>query len=302
MSSIVEKWREFRDWQRQPHKVAPMSEEWHTCHTCSQEFQGNYCPRCGQSAQIGRYSFKKALLLFLDVWGLGNRGMFHTLRDLILRPGYMIRDYLSGMQMAYFPPFKLFFLLTTLSLLVESGMNLKGIDYFDISRDMQQGFNDSFEKTDYTEFLGDSQNAEEVMRVQKTNEQFKAATNSFVDYAQKFPNITTLTMLFVLSGFLYIFFRKSPNIPDLRFSELLVALVYSADMFAIYNTVLEFLCINLWVQGASILLPLIPLKQMSGFKWWKLLLIMILVVVMFFVVYSLLGILLIGLMQIISPN
>ena len=109
-------------------------------------------------------------------------------------------------------------------------------------------------------------------------------------------------MLFVLSGFLYIFFRKSPNIPDLRFSELLVALVYSADMFAIYNTVLEFLCINLWVQGASILLPLIPLKQMSGFTWWKLLLIMILVVVMFFVVYSLLGILLIGLMQIISPN
>ena len=302
MSSIVEKWREFREWQRQPHKVAPMSGEWHICHTCSQEFQGNYCPRCGQSARIGRYSFKKAFLLFLDVWGLGNRGMFRTLRDLILRPGYMIRDYLSGMQMAYFPPFKLFFLLTTLSLLVESGMNLKGIDYFDISRDMQQGFNDSFEKTDYTEFLGDSQNAEEVMRVQKTNEQFKAATNSFVDYAQKFPNITTLTMLFVISGFLYIFFRKSPNIPDLRFSELLVALVYSADMFAIYNTVLEFLCINLWVQGASILLPLIPLKQMSGFTWWKLLLIMILVVVMFFVVYSLLGILLIGLMQIISPN
>ena len=187
MSSIVEKWREFREWQRRPHQVAPMSEEHHRCHTCGQEFQGNYCPRCGQSARIGRYSFKKAFLLFLDVWGLGNRGMFRTLRDLILRPGYMIRDYLSGMQMAYFPPFKLFFLLTTLSLLVESGMNLKGIDYFDISRDMQQGFNDSFEKTDYTEFLGDSQNAEEVMRVQKTNEQFKAATNSFVDYAQKFP-------------------------------------------------------------------------------------------------------------------
>ena len=53
--------------------------------------------------------------LFLDVWGMGNRGMFRTLRDLILRPGYLIRDYISGMQMAYFPPFKLLFLLTALS-------------------------------------------------------------------------------------------------------------------------------------------------------------------------------------------
>ncbi len=47
-------------------------------------------PPCGQSARIGRYSFRKAALLFLDVWGLGNRGLFRTLRDLLLRPGYMI--------------------------------------------------------------------------------------------------------------------------------------------------------------------------------------------------------------------
>jgi hypothetical protein len=25
---------------------------------------------------------------------MGNRGMFRTLRDLILRPGYLIRDYI----------------------------------------------------------------------------------------------------------------------------------------------------------------------------------------------------------------
>lgn len=295
MVNIAEKWHAFREWQKQPHEVAPMSEEWHTCQTCGQEFQGNYCPRCGQSARIGRYSFKKALLLFLDVWGLGNRGMFRTLRDLILRPGYMIRDYLSGMQMAYFPPFKLFFLLTTLSLLVESGMNLKGINYFDINREMQQGFNDSFEETDYSDVFGDSRSEEEMKRVQENNKQFRDATNTFIDYAQKFPNITTLTMLFVLSGFLYIFFRKSPNIPDIRFSELLVALVYTADMFSIYNIVMEFLCISLWIQAVSFLLPLIPLKQMSGFKWWKTLLFVMLAVMILLVILFLFGILTMGL-------
>lgn len=56
---------------------------------------------------------------------MGNRGMYHTIRDLFLRPGYMTRDYLKGMQMAYFPPFKMLFLLTTLSVIVAHGLNIK---------------------------------------------------------------------------------------------------------------------------------------------------------------------------------
>ena len=117
--------RAFRIWQRRPHEVAPLSEATHECASCATVFQGNYCPRCGQSAQIGRFSFKKAFKLFLDVWGIGNRSMTRTIRDLLLRPGYMIRDYLKGMQSAYFPPFKMFFLLAALSLLVQHGFSLK---------------------------------------------------------------------------------------------------------------------------------------------------------------------------------
>ena len=120
------KYKEFCEWQKTPYQVNPMSEEEHICTTCGRHFAGNYCPQCGQSSRIGRYSFKKAFLLFLDVWGLGNRGMFRSIRDLFLRPGYMIRDYLKGMQMAYFPPFKMLFLLFALSLLVNTGMNIKG--------------------------------------------------------------------------------------------------------------------------------------------------------------------------------
>ena len=44
---------------------------------------------------------------FLDIWGLGNRPMFRTLRELFWRPGYMVRDYLNGHRQFYFPPFKL---------------------------------------------------------------------------------------------------------------------------------------------------------------------------------------------------
>ena len=106
---VKERYRRFSEWKQQPHLVAPLSEEEHECATCGTRFEGNYCPRCGQSAKIGRYSFKKALLLFLDVWGVGNRGMFRSIRDLILRPGYMIRDYLRGIVALI--PFAILFVL-----------------------------------------------------------------------------------------------------------------------------------------------------------------------------------------------
>ena len=69
MGNWKETYRRFRTWQQQPHQVKPLSEASHVCTTCDTRFEGNYCPRCGQSARIGRYSFKKAFLLFPDFAG-----------------------------------------------------------------------------------------------------------------------------------------------------------------------------------------------------------------------------------------
>ena len=70
--TLKEKYAKFRQWQQTPHTVAPMPDVEHDCFTCGTHFTGNYCPRCGQSTRIGRFSFKSALLLYVDVWGLGN--------------------------------------------------------------------------------------------------------------------------------------------------------------------------------------------------------------------------------------
>ena len=125
IKKLKERYRRFREWKKQPHKVEPLSTEQHACANCGMHYEGNFCPRCGQSFRVGRYSFRNALLLFLDVWGLGSRGIFRTIRDLLLRPGYLIRDYLKGMQMSYYPPFKLFFLLFALALLMDTGLNIR---------------------------------------------------------------------------------------------------------------------------------------------------------------------------------
>ena len=255
MSHIVEKWKAFCEWQRRPPQLIKKSDEPHHCYTCGEEYHGNYCPQCGQSARIGRYSFKAALLLFLDVWGMGNRGMFRTVRDLILRPGYMIRDYISGMQMAYFPPFKLLFLLTAFLLVIQSGVNLKGENFFESDKEqVVKESDDSIAKNQADMTYNDY--------CEKLPQEFKTL-------AEKNPAVFCLLLLVVLSVPLYPLFRKSPAIPDLRFSELLITLVYTYDMFAIYDIIFSFLCIPNGIDEVIWLLPAIPLKQLSGFKWWR---------------------------------
>ena len=258
MSKIVEKWKAFCEWQRRPSHIPQMTEEHHCCHSCGQEYQGNYCPCCGQSAKIGRYSFKNAMEMFFDdVLGMGNRGMFRTLRDLLLRPGYLIRDYISGMQSAYFPPFKLLFLLTALLLVVESGANLKGENYLASYH----------EKT--VNIDGTSAEKNKKKEISSWSRVYDLYIVKVREFKEDKPAFFWLSLLFVWSLPLYLFFRKSPNIPNLRFSELLIALVYTWGMRDIYDIVFTFFGVGEKFQIVVYFMPIIPLKQLSGFKWWR---------------------------------
>ena len=273
-----EKYRQFKKWQHQPHEVAPLAEEMHECTTCGTHFEGNYCPRCGQSAQIGRYSFKKAFLLFLDVWGVGNRGMFRSIRDLLLRPGYMIRDYLRGMQMAYFPPFKMLFLLCTLSILVNSGMNIQGVNRF---KELEEEFSitvevdNSEEKTEKTDKkltkteLEKQQKKKEFLNKLYSGEIFKKGYS----WINKNIALVYLACLLLFSVPLFLMFRHSPATPDLRFSECFVAMIYITNMLLIYSIIFSLL----WPNDTAdyiftlLILPLviIPIKQFSGYSYWS---------------------------------
>ena len=97
------------DRRLQQRSVLPkvMDDTERTCPNCAYQYVGRVCPQCGQVGTWERYSWRQAILNFLDIWGLGNRPMFRTLRELFVRPGYMVRDYLSGHRQFYFPPFKL---------------------------------------------------------------------------------------------------------------------------------------------------------------------------------------------------
>ena len=177
-----------------------------------------------------------------------------------MRPGYLIRDYISGMQMAYFPPFKLLFLLTALLLIVDSGVNLKGENYLASYHEETVNIDNA-----YTE----KSKKKETTRLAQWSRTADMALVKVRGFRENSPAFFWLSLLFIFSLPLYLFFRKSPDIPDLRYLELLIALVYTWGMQDIYETVLTFFGVYDGIEEAVMLLCIIPLKQLSGFKWWR---------------------------------
>ena len=84
------------------------------CCNCGAEFEGIYCPQCGQKATVQRITMRRALQSFLtQVIGL-QANLPRTLIDLLYRPGYLISDYLSGKRRHYSNPFSTILLLATI--------------------------------------------------------------------------------------------------------------------------------------------------------------------------------------------
>lgn len=267
--NLKEKYRVFKEWQQRPYQVAPLTQEEHTCATCGTSYQGNYCPRCGQSSRIGRYSVKTAFLLFLDVWGLGNRGMFRSIRDLLLRPGYMIRDYLGGMQMAYFPPFKMFFLLATLSIVVNSGLNIRGENQLvKVVQTYERSINMDIRTVPAEQKAGvkSGTDNERLDFGEKINGTLKVFIRFLIDHQA----VVELVWLLVLSLPLYVLFRNCPAIPDLYYTEFFVAMIYITNMMNIVSIVFSFFCVNLDTIGfISPILSIVALKQLCGYSYLR---------------------------------
>lgn len=114
----------FKAWQTSPFTYKREGFDEVVCKNCGTTFAGGYCPVCGQQADTPRITARSMLLRTLDVWGLGNRSMPRTMLHLILRPGYMISDYIKGRRQPYFPPIKMLFVLGAFYLLSMAAMRM----------------------------------------------------------------------------------------------------------------------------------------------------------------------------------
>lgn len=111
------RWQAFRAWQENPINYQK-DKHWHVCHNCGHRFVGNYCPVCSQSSRHGRITWPAIWQGIGQLWGIESRSALFTLWQLLWRPGYLVRDFISGKRQISYPPVKLLVILAALFALV----------------------------------------------------------------------------------------------------------------------------------------------------------------------------------------
>lgn len=119
MSWIKDKYWQFRNWQEQPFEYHD-GKNLQVCCNCGKKIDNNYCPRCGQKTTQGPITWRSVWQGIMDIWGMGTRSLLYTLWQLIWRPGYLMRDYLSGKRQVGFPPVKMLVIVAILSMFITS--------------------------------------------------------------------------------------------------------------------------------------------------------------------------------------
>lgn len=99
-------------------------EEKPKCLNCGEHVIGNYCHHCGQKNIDPRLTWS---VLFNDLqhrlFGFDN-AFVHTVKDLSIAPGKVVKTYLKGNRVRYVAPVGYFFLLITIFVLLISFLDI----------------------------------------------------------------------------------------------------------------------------------------------------------------------------------
>lgn len=112
------------------------------CKNCNSLSSGKFCPNCGQATNTHKINLFHIIHEFTHGILHVDKGILFTAKELTLRPGKTIRNYLSGKRICYFKPFGYFFLLATIYVFCTHITNPFDIntEYTDFNTSIDAGF------------------------------------------------------------------------------------------------------------------------------------------------------------------
>ena len=102
------------------------------CKNCGTILNGNYCNHCGQAANIHRLNLKHLLHNFFHAVTHMDAGYLHTIKDLTIRPGHSIREYLQGKRSSHGDPLVMLLILGGLCSILYKDYHIKTLGSVDI--------------------------------------------------------------------------------------------------------------------------------------------------------------------------
>ena len=88
------------------------------CKNCKNDFEGNFCNNCGQKRNVQKVNLNYLIDEISNSFFQVNRGIFFTLKELSIRPGKSINDFLNGKRKQHYKPLAFVLLTSTIYIIV----------------------------------------------------------------------------------------------------------------------------------------------------------------------------------------
>lgn len=219
----------FRAWQREPLHYEDKSHDTVRCKNCGTEFVTNFCPVCGQKTGIDRVTWKTVQQGIMMLWGIDSRSLGYTLLQLMGRPGYLIRDYISGKRQMSFPPVKMLLLVALVLLLVEQLIGIPIVETSEEDRDF-------------------------------------IAIEALNNWVERSPGWGAMVYCGFLLLPTWLFFRFAPRYPKHTLPEGFFIQVFMATILLIISVFCDI--ISYWLGWFYLVYYLIAYHQLFGYGWW----------------------------------
>lgn len=83
-----------------------------TCLNCNYVVENRFCPNCGQENVDTRKTFHHLFIHFFEDLTHYENSFWKTIRNLILKPASLTKEYLSGKRMSYLAPVRLYIFIS----------------------------------------------------------------------------------------------------------------------------------------------------------------------------------------------
>jgi len=122
------------------------------CKNCGKIIEGNFCSHCGQNSKVGKVNLSNFLNEISESVFQINKGLFFTLKELFVRPGHGVKEFLNGKRKNHFKPVAYVLTFSTLYFLI-SRLTGENTWMNDIISGFSIGVNDSDSGKEIPSFL-----------------------------------------------------------------------------------------------------------------------------------------------------
>jgi hypothetical protein len=184
------------------------------CANCDTPVTLRYCPNCGQKHAEGRLHMRHLLSEFAHNYLGTDSGFFFTLRQMLLRPGHAVNEFLTGKRKPYLKPVQFYLLMLTLFFVMSELLNVNPLEMGNqVNRDL--GIRPSTEVMAKKHYQQTTQVLSQNMKV------------------------IFSTLLFMLALTMKLLYRKRPY----TFTELLVFTLYLYGVSYLFSCLLSLLMV-----------------------------------------------------------